>query len=488
MRIKKMRWWKYKGLADGELNADGRDMLITGRNGAGKSSIAEIPLFVLKGKGANNLRCYDESGIAERDDAPHGAELEFDNGLILGREVIDTGYAMNSTRLYINGQKATSGQFVIQVNDLTHGGDEFLINPMYFPTLAAKKQREFLIKTFCTSAGEINGAIIPECEEKIRKLKKDLVRLEGAIDEQKKTLEDEPKNLEEEIAQVAARLAAANEKLAKLSPEAVLAQEKIVQGLEHEYRATHGRYNDGREQYRELGARYKAIKDTCPTCGAKLSAEKVAAAKKPIAEKGEIVKQELIRLTGKLKKLNEEWQAAQIKLNELKSSLPEARPIQDEIYQQQEIYAELKGMVTAKNRLMELGKQTAQTQSKIAEWGMKLQAAQSKIQEQIEAAESELAAKFEHVRFKLWDVRATGEVIPTCEVILAGVPFQSLSTGEQFKAACDILNAMQNHFGAELPLMIDDAESLSMNSLLPMPNQKFFFRVSDEDLRIEAIT
>ena len=422
MRIKKMRWWKYKGLANGELNADGRDMLITGKNGAGKSTIAEIPMFVLKGKGANNLRCYGESGIVERDDAPHGAEIEFDNGLLLGREVVDTGYAMNSTRLYINGQKATSGQFVIQVNDLTHGGDEFLINPMYFPTLAAKKQREFLIKTFCTSAGEINGAIIPECEEKIRKLKKDLVRLEGAIDEQKKTLEDEPENLEEEIAQVAARLAAANEKLAKLSPESVLAQEKIVQGLEREYRALRGRYNERLEQYGELGARYKAIKDTCPTCGAKLSAEKVAAAKKPIAEKGEIVKQELIRLTGELKKLNEEWQAAQ-----------------------------------------------------------------SKIQEQIEVAESELAAKFEHIRFKLWDVRATGEVIPTCEVILAGVPFQSLSTGEQFKAACDILNAMQNHFGAELPLMIDDAESLSMNSLLPMPNQKFFFRVSDEDLLLSFL-
>ena len=50
MKITRISWKNFKGLADGEIVAEGRDVIISGRNGAGKSSIAQIIPFVLFGK------------------------------------------------------------------------------------------------------------------------------------------------------------------------------------------------------------------------------------------------------------------------------------------------------------------------------------------------------------------------------------------------------------------------------------------------------
>ena len=85
MKLQKMRWFNYKGLADGEIDACCQDVIISGKNGAGKSSIAEILQFVLKGKYSGSLRRYDELGIIARDDRPHGAELTFEDGTVLRR-------------------------------------------------------------------------------------------------------------------------------------------------------------------------------------------------------------------------------------------------------------------------------------------------------------------------------------------------------------------------------------------------------------------
>ena len=102
----------------------------------------------------------------------------------------------------------------------------------------------------------------------------------------------------------------------------------------------------------------------------------------------------------------------------------------------------------------------------------------------------EINSNFCHVVFKLYDIDiTTGEIKPACEPMLHGVPFKSLSKGEQLKASLDILRAIQHAFNVELPIFIDDAESFTANSFIEdIPNQVWFFRVTNSDLTIAIET
>ena len=70
--------------------------------------------------------------------------------------------------------------------------------------------------------------------------------------------------------------------------------------------------------------------------------------------------------------------------------------------------------------------------------------------------------------------------------MIDGVPYSSLSKGEKFKAALDILNALQSKFQRQFPLMIDDAESYTSNSFVELPNQLFLFKVTETDLQVSV--
>ena len=103
--------------------------------------------------------------------------------------------------------------------------------------------------------------------------------------------------------------------------------------------------------------------------------------------------------------------------------------------------------------------------------------------------EDSINSRFKFVRFKLFDYTiSTGEIKPTCEATLHGVPFSSLSRGEQLKAALDIFRTLQATFDVHLPIMLDDAESYTANSLVDIPNQIFAFKVTDDDLYIRVVT
>ncbi len=70
-------------------------------------------------------------------------------------------------------------------------------------------------------------------------------------------------------------------------------------------------------------------------------------------------------------------------------------------------------------------------------------------------------------------------------------PYSSaLSTGERVKASLDCIKTLQEHFKVELPIFIDDAESITSNSssiLTNMPNQVFMFKVVEgQNLKVEV--
>ena len=135
-------------------------------------------------------------------------------------------------------------------------------------------------------------------------------------------------------------------------------------------------------------------------------------------------------------------------------------------------------------RIGQLAKSEREWNQQIATLEGQLEQAEKFQHEKIRHFETQINGQFEHVRFKLFDRLIDGTLRDTCEVMLDGVPYSALSKGEKLKAALDIFKALQKHYGVEMPLIIDDAESYTQNSFVDLPNQKFFFRVTDTELVI----
>ena len=154
-----------------------------------------------------------------------------------------------------------------------------------------------------------------------------------------------------------------------------------------------------------------------------------------------------------------------------------------------ELEAEKNRVESAKKierRITELKTQERALNEEIATLEGNLARAEKFQHEKIQRFEDEINANFEHVKFKLFDKRIDGTPYEVCEAMIDGVPYASLSKGEKLKAALDIFRAIQRRYGVDLPLIIDDAESYTANSLVEITNQKIILRVAETDLQIEV--
>ena len=82
MKIKRISWWNYRGLDDGEIIAGGADVIVRGQNGVGKTSIASIVPFVLFDNERDKVKPFVNGEVTRDPNLYSGAEVEFDNGKI----------------------------------------------------------------------------------------------------------------------------------------------------------------------------------------------------------------------------------------------------------------------------------------------------------------------------------------------------------------------------------------------------------------------
>ena len=154
------------------------------------------------------------------------------------------------------------------------------------------------------------------------------------------------------------------------------------------------------------------------------------------------------------------------------------RKLDDDIAELNLQLTKLKASTDIQARIDELKARDAELQKKLATLEKLKKLGEDVQHRKIVACEENINSHFENV--------STGEVKATCEPMLHGVPYSALSKGERLKTALEIFKTLQNHFGIEMPLFIDDAESYTINSFVELPNQIFLFKVTDEkDLTIE---
>lgn len=568
MKINRISWTNYRGLADDEIFADGADMLITGRNGTGKTSIAGIVAFVLFGENADKSKCYDDGLLPTDDGLIHGAEVEFDNGTTLRREYFWKGKG-NTNKLFVDGVPVSKTDFEFTVRDMTKGADEILLNPFAFPMLKKDEQRELLTKIFVKGSDEkllntdefadvknflrglTTAKFISDNARTVKKLRKTSDELTARITELQTQLDGKPndsekvKQLEMELAMLTdergkifstpdTSASAITEQIATLREERAIIRADMKNDFGYELTQAQRRLDNLNRKLPGATTKQKKLREDflslkaskpgkCPTCGQAIPVEQFTAKRDAqlteIVAEGKQATQYVDELTADLNETAAQIETLKAKVQakatenatrservaEIERRIAELSAEQSKLQADAELkrreqfdkfdrqitdvrdqLSTFRAAQELRDRVDQLRDQQRKTNEELATVEYQIDRAKIFQQRKIELVEGAINSKFEFVQFKLFDVLiGTGEVKPTCEPMLHGVPYSSLSKGERLKAALDIFNTLQKFYGVELPLIIDDAESYTMNSLLDLPNQKFFFRVEECDLTIK---
>jgi len=100
-------------------------------------------------------------------------------------------------------------------------------------------------------------------------------------------------------------------------------------------------------------------------------------------------------------------------------------------------------------------------------------------------------SKFKSVSFQLFREQTNGGVADCCEVLVPGeggamVPYSTANKAAVVNAGLEIIATLSHHYGVRLPIVVDNAESVT--ELLPVDSQVIRLVVSaeDESLRVEV--
>ncbi len=99
--------------------------------------------------------------------------------------------------------------------------------------------------------------------------------------------------------------------------------------------------------------------------------------------------------------------------------------------------------------------------------------------------EDTINSSFRIARFRLFREQANGGVEERCDVVLNGIPYASLNSGAKINVGIDIINTLSNYYGVQVPLFIDNAESVTR--LEYSDTQVIRLVVSEQDTELRCV-
>lgn len=95
---------------------------------------------------------------------------------------------------------------------------------------------------------------------------------------------------------------------------------------------------------------------------------------------------------------------------------------------------------------------------------------------------------FKHFQFSFLDYTIEGNPVETCKMICNGIDYNSgLNHSDKILCEVDLLNGLQEMNGLNLPIWIDDSESIDKSRIPVLDRQMIVLRVTDGDLMIKEI-
>lgn len=95
---------------------------------------------------------------------------------------------------------------------------------------------------------------------------------------------------------------------------------------------------------------------------------------------------------------------------------------------------------------------------------------------------------FKHFQFSFLDYTIEGNPVETCKMICNGVNyFDGLNYSDKILCDIDLLRGLQDLNGLNLPIFVDNSESINATRLPNIEQQMIVLRVTDDDLRVRKI-
>ena len=95
---------------------------------------------------------------------------------------------------------------------------------------------------------------------------------------------------------------------------------------------------------------------------------------------------------------------------------------------------------------------------------------------------------FKHFQFSFLDYTIDGNPVETCKMICNGVNyFDGLNYSDKILCDIDLLRGLQALNGLNLPIFVDNSESVNATRLPSAEQQMIVLRVTDDDLRVRKI-
>jgi hypothetical protein len=115
------------------------------------------------------------------------------------------------------------------------------------------------------------------------------------------------------------------------------------------------------------------------------------------------------------------------------------------------------------SRINELGQDEKDLAAEFESLAAQLDLIAKFTRDKVERLESKINSRFKLARFKLFDMQINGTLKECCEVTdKKGVPFTSgLNSGARNNLGIDIINTLSEHYRINLPIIIDNAESVT---------------------------
>lgn len=140
----------------------------------------------------------------------------------------------------------------------------------------------------------------------------------------------------------------------------------------------------------------------------------------------------------------------------------------------------------ANKRMEELRGQAAAASDELNQLDGMLFLCDEFVRYKVKFIEESINRRFSLVRFRLFKEQINGGLEDCCDVTVDGIPYATgLNSGAKVNAGIDIINTLSRHYGAQVPLFVDNAESVTQLAQADTQVIRLVVSETDKELRCE---